>query len=153
MKTLITTLLLGTLLVLGLQTKPAAALFEGSKDQACQGIQLSDQAQSNSCDSTKTTNDITVSNVLRIALNGFSLVVGVIAVIMVIVGGLKYITSSGDSSNVTSAKNTILYALVGLVVVALAQVIVRFVINKATTLPACGHSTVASANNVACKTP
>jgi hypothetical protein len=49
---------------------------------------------------------------------------------MIIIGGLKYITSGGDSSNVTGAKNTILYAVVGLVVVAMAQFIVRFVLTK-----------------------
>ncbi len=51
---------------------------------------------------------------------------------MIIVGGLKYITSGGDSGNITSAKNTILYAIVGLIVVALAQIIVRFVLQRAT---------------------
>lgn len=60
----------------------------------------------------------------------FSLVVGIVAVIMIIIGGMKYVLSSGDSSNVTSAKNTILYAIVGLVIVALAQVIVVFVLNQ-----------------------
>jgi hypothetical protein len=52
---------------------------------------------------------------------------------MIIVGGLKYITSGGDSGNVSGAKNTILYAIVGLVVVALAQIIVRFVLTRVTT--------------------
>lgn len=64
------------------------------------------------------------------AVNIISLVVGIVAVIMIIVGGFKYITSSGDSGKVGSAKNTILYAIIGLVVVALAQVIVKFVLNK-----------------------
>lgn len=64
------------------------------------------------------------------AINIISLVVGIVAVIMIIVGGFKYITSSGDSGKVGSAKNTILYAIIGLVVVALAQVIVRFVLTK-----------------------
>jgi hypothetical protein len=72
----------------------------------------------------------TVDKIIKLVINIFSLVVGVVAVIMIIVGGLKYITSSGDSGNVTGAKNTILYAIIGLVVVALAQVIVRFVLNK-----------------------
>lgn len=63
-------------------------------------------------------------------INIFSIVVGVISVIMIIIGGLKYITSSGDSNNVTSAKNTILYAVIGLVVVAFAQIIVLFVLEN-----------------------
>ncbi len=71
-----------------------------------------------------------VNNIIKLVINIFSLVVGVISVIMIIIGGLKYITSSGDSTNVQGAKNTILYAIIGLVVVALAQVIVRFVLAK-----------------------
>ena len=67
-------------------------------------------------------------------VNIFSAVVGIIAVIMIIVGGLRFITSGGDSSRVGAAKTTIIYALVGLVVVVLAQLIVHFVINQATGL-------------------
>jgi uncharacterized membrane protein YuzA (DUF378 family) len=66
-------------------------------------------------------------------VNIFSLIVGIVAVIMIIVGGLKYITSGGDSNNVSSAKSTIIYAIIGLVVVALAQFIVQFVLNKVTS--------------------
>ncbi|MCA1807365.1 MAG: pilin [Actinobacteria bacterium] len=73
-----------------------------------------------------------VQGIITTTINIFSLVVGVISVIMIIIGGLKYITSGGDSGNVTGAKNTILYAVIGLVVVALAQVIVRFVLNTTT---------------------
>ncbi len=71
-----------------------------------------------------------LQGILRLVLNIFSVLVGVIAVIMIIVSGLKYITSAGDSNSVNSAKNTLLYAVVGLVVVALAQVIVKYVLAK-----------------------
>ena len=73
-----------------------------------------------------------VQNILTLVLNIFSVVVGIIAVIMIIVGGFKYITSGGNDSNVASAKNTILYAVIGLIIVALAQIIVHFVLSKAT---------------------
>ncbi len=73
-----------------------------------------------------------VDEIVSQVINILSLAVGVVAVVMIIVGGLRYITSGGDSGNVTGAKNTILYAVVGLVVVALAQVIVRFVVDRAT---------------------
>jgi hypothetical protein len=72
----------------------------------------------------------TVNDIIADVINIFSLVVGVVSVIMIIVGGLKYITSGGDSGSVGGAKNTILYALIGLVIVALAQVIVRFVLGQ-----------------------
>lgn len=72
-----------------------------------------------------------VDSIVTSVVNVLSLIVGVAAVIMVMVGGMRYITSNGDSGQVGNAKNTILYAIVGLIVVALAQVIVRFVVNKA----------------------
>ena len=71
---------------------------------------------------------------LKRIINIFSVIVGVIAVIMIIVGGLKYITSGGESSNVSGAKNTIIYAIVGLIIVALSQFIVRFVLSNATAI-------------------
>jgi hypothetical protein len=74
-----------------------------------------------------------VDNVVTQVINIVSLLVGVAAVIMIMVGGLRYVTSNGDSGQVGNAKNTILYAVVGLVVVALAQIIVRFVVSKAVT--------------------
>ncbi|HMT18630.1 MAG TPA: hypothetical protein PKD20_04425 [Candidatus Saccharibacteria bacterium] len=74
-----------------------------------------------------------VDNLVKNVINIISLVVGIAAVVMIIIGGLRYVTSNGDSGQVGNAKNTILYAVVGLVVVALAQVIVRFVVAKATT--------------------
>ena len=74
-----------------------------------------------------------VDSIITDVIDILSIVVGVIAVIMIIIGGLKYITSNGDSGNVTGAKNTILYAVVGLVVVAVAQIIVTFVVGRVTT--------------------
>ncbi|HEY1064365.1 MAG TPA: pilin [Candidatus Saccharimonadales bacterium] len=62
-------------------------------------------------------------------VNILSMIVGVIAVVMIIVGGFRYITSGGDSGNVSGAKNTLIYAIVGLVIVALAQFIVHFVLD------------------------
>ena len=73
-----------------------------------------------------------LNDLIAQVINIFSVIVGVVAVIMIIVGGFRYITSGGDSGNVTSAKNTILYAIVGLIIVALAQFIVKFVLSKAT---------------------
>ena len=54
--------------------------------------------------------------------------VGILAVIMLIWGGIRYVLSGGDSGAVSSAKKTILYAVVGLIVAILAYAIVNFVI-------------------------
>jgi hypothetical protein len=74
----------------------------------------------------------TPNNLIKRIVDFFSLIVGAVSIIMIIYGGFKYITSAGNDSNVGAAKNTILYALIGLIIVALAQVIVRFVLSKAT---------------------
>ena len=55
--------------------------------------------------------------------------VGIISVIMLIYGGLRYVVSGGDSKKVTDAKNTIIYAIIGLIVAILSYAIVNFVIN------------------------
>jgi len=57
-------------------------------------------------------------------------VVGAISVIMVIVGGLRYVVSGGNTGNVATAKNTILYAVVGLIISIMAYAIVNFVIGS-----------------------
>ncbi len=59
--------------------------------------------------------------------------IGAVSVIMLIIGGIKYTISGGDSGQVTSAKNTILYAIIGLVVAFLAFAIVNFVLDKLVT--------------------
>ena len=56
--------------------------------------------------------------------------VGAISVIMVVVGGLRYVISGGNTTNVGAAKNTILYAIVGLVISLLAYAIINFVIGS-----------------------
>jgi len=73
-----------------------------------------------------------VNDLITTIVNIFSIIVGLISVIMIIYGGFRYVTSGGDSNNVSNAKNTIIYAIIGLVVVALAQFIVQFVLDKVT---------------------
>ena len=55
-------------------------------------------------------------------------IVGAVAVIMLIVGGIRYVTSGGAQDHVTAAKNTIMYAIIGIVVSVLAYAVVNFVI-------------------------
>lgn len=71
-----------------------------------------------------------VNNLLETVLNLLSIVAGVIAVIMIIVSGLKYVTSQGDAQGVSSAKKTLIYAIVGIIIVAFAQFIVKFVLQR-----------------------
>jgi len=83
-----------------------------------------------SCSSGDATQHI--NNIVHTIVNLLSALVGIVAVIMIIVGGLRYITSGGNDTSVTSAKNTILYAIIGLIIVAFAQVLVRFTLAKVT---------------------
>jgi Type IV secretion system pilin len=108
---------------------PATSTTEVNKNLNC-GANLNFDSNCAGTENEDAGNDINtlVTNVINI----ISLVVGVVAVIMIIVGGLRYITSAGESGSVTGAKNTIMYAIVGLIVVAMAQLIVRFVVNRAT---------------------
>jgi hypothetical protein len=68
--------------------------------------------------------------VINKAANLVSILVGIASVIMIIIGGTKYILSTGDPARVNSAKNTILYALIGLGIAIFAQVIIRFVLSQ-----------------------
>lgn len=67
-------------------------------------------------------------------------IVGAISVIMIIIGGIRYIVSGGNSNNVTEAKNTILYAVVGIVIAVLGYAIVNFVIGSFSTGGGAGGS-------------
>ena len=58
------------------------------------------------------------------------IIIGALAVIMLIIGGIMYVLSAGDSKRVESAKNTILYAIIGIVVAVFAGTIVHFVLNN-----------------------
>jgi len=74
-----------------------------------------------------------LDSIVGTVINVLSIIVGIASVIMLIIAAMKYITSGGDSAKISSAKSTIVYALVGIVVVALAQILVKFVINETTT--------------------
>lgn len=68
--------------------------------------------------------------VIQTGINILLYIIGVISVIMIIIGGLRYATSGGNASTVTSAKNTILYAVIGLVVAIFAYAIINFVMSN-----------------------
>lgn len=65
---------------------------------------------------------------IKTIVNILLFLLGAIAVIMIIIGGIRYSTSNGDAGSVKGAKDTILYAVIGLVVAILAYAIVNFVL-------------------------
>lgn len=60
--------------------------------------------------------------------NGVYAIAGIVAVVFIIIGGVQYITASGDTGKVVKAKNTIMYSVIGLVIVILAAAITGFLI-------------------------
>lgn len=98
--------------VLPVQTVNAVNVFGG-----CSG------SSSQVCKDTSTGNSM-----IRDVVNLLLYALGVIAVIMIVIGGIRYATSDGDSAKLKSARDTILYSVVGLVIGLLAYTIVNFVI-------------------------
>ena len=67
------------------------------------------------------------SGVFSEITNVLLFITGAIAVIMIVIGGLRYVISGGDAKQVDAAKNTILYAIIGIIVAILAYAIINFV--------------------------
>lgn len=69
-------------------------------------------------------------SIVKTIVNTLMFVIGIVAVVMIIFSGVKYAISMGDSGNITKAKNTLMYSIVGLAVTFLAYAIVNFVIDS-----------------------
>ncbi|HSX30403.1 MAG TPA: hypothetical protein VLE99_00595 [Candidatus Saccharimonadales bacterium] len=139
-KTIVSLLSAATLVAVPLAVPAIASASDptnasGATIQGClaQGSNLEASTDSTCINTTTTAGTTNVNSIIKTVINVFSVVVGVVAVIMIIVGGFRYIASGGDSNKITGAKNTIIYAIIGLVVVAMAQFIVQFVLNKVTS--------------------
>ena len=74
-------------------------------------------------------NDNLTNDIIHI-LNGVIATLGLVAVIVIIIGGVNYMTSTGDPAKVKKAKDTILYGLIGLIICVLSFAIVNFVIKN-----------------------
>jgi hypothetical protein len=105
---------------------PMAQVGAQNAADVCRGV----AAAGGSC--SESGGGTTVNRIIGLVVNILSTIVGIVAVIMIIIGGFKYVTSGGDSSSISSAKQTILYAIVGLIIVAMAQMITGFVLGRAT---------------------
>ena len=127
MKILQTILMTLSLIALfGFIAPPAMAANDEAKEKACTAIGGTYDAGVCSTGGSMSSPQDIVSAVIQI----FAWVVGAISVIMLIFAGLKYVTSGGDSNKIASAKNTIIYAVIGLILVVLSTVIVNFVLKK-----------------------
>lgn len=102
--------------------------FEG----VCSGVPVAGDEGSSVCaDKANTGDPLSGSDGLLLKIVGIvTFITGMASIIIIILGGLKYVTSNGDSNSINSAKNTILYAIIGLVVSLLSRGIIVFVINR-----------------------
>lgn len=97
----------------------STATFADAAQSLIDGV---DKTEGGSSNNTSLGDGIeTVTNLLLFAI-------GVISVIAIILGGIRYATANGDQGQVTQAKNTILYAVIGLVVALIAFAITEFVV-------------------------
>ena len=116
-KLILPVLLIGVMAVATVANASALTLQEGAQAAQCDG-----------CPSDLFGD----TGVFKQVTNTILYIVGIIAVIMLIIGGIRYVISGGDAKKVIDAKNTVLYAIIGLIIAFLAFAIVNFVI---TALP------------------
>jgi hypothetical protein len=123
---------LALMVSLGGATVAATVISAGPAFAACNNdpttATLSEAAQCSKGGSQSTNLFGGDNSIFTIAANTLIFLVGAIAVIYLIVGGLRYVVSGGDSKAVTAAKDTILYAIVGIVVAVISYAVVNFVI-------------------------
>ena len=138
MKQIIKTLILGLALGGVFAVAPPAMSSELVSAQVNTGL-----------DMTKTGNEPKggVDGLIKNVINILLWAIGIIAVVMIIIGGIRYATSAGDSNSAKSAMNTILYSVIGLVIAIFAYAIVNFVITNVGTTSSTSTSASASAIN------
>ena len=100
---------------------------QASADDICDNTNISAEIRA-AAGCPNVSNVSNLQSVITNILNSIIAVSGIVAVIFIIIGGINYMTSSGDSAKVQKAKNTILYACIGLIICALAFAIVNWVI-------------------------
>ncbi|MDO8336595.1 MAG: hypothetical protein Q7T74_07545 [Candidatus Saccharibacteria bacterium] len=96
-----------------------------TKDQAQDGVK-----KAGGTGSGNTANDFTA--VIKSVIGIISFLIGLIAVLMIVIAGFRFVTSNGDANTVSSARNTILYAIIGIVIAVMAYAIVNFVLDNLT---------------------
>jgi hypothetical protein len=104
----------------------APALAASAKEEVCSGIGAASGAKG--CEAPK--GSPTVNSVINTVINIMSAFVGILAVLMIIFSGFRYVTAGGDSGKISQAKNTLIYAIVGVVVAGVSQLLVRYVVVK-----------------------
>lgn len=129
-------LLIGSFIALAAVVSPLVPSASAQGAECAEGVSGGAQAGIDCAYSEGTPTQLFGSDgsVFTTIVNVLLFVIGAISVIMLIIGGVRYTISAGDSGNVTAAKNTILYAIIGLVIAFLAYAIVNWVLGAVTAL-------------------
>ena len=130
---ILTLMVVGSLFIIGGSSVGAATLNSICNDSAVTGSNGagSNVGSSAYCkDQAKPQATNPVLGTLNLVINILTGIAGLVAVIMIIISGLQMVSSNGNPERISHARNTILYALIGLVIVALARIIILFIMNK-----------------------
>lgn len=108
------------LLVTTAPTSYAVNVFGGQADQSVDGSKVVTNQNKGGSDLPTTIKEV---------ISTIFVILGILAVIMIIIGGIRYTTSNGDPGQIKNAKNTIMYAVIGLILAILSYAIVNFVLS------------------------
>lgn len=108
----------------GVNSQRALANVANSKDAVCEGIGGATGASCTPAEANR------VTETIRGALRIFQVIAGIVAVFYMVIAGLRFITSSGSSDGVKSARNTILYSAIGIIIVIVSEAIIQLVLKR-----------------------
>lgn len=129
MKSKIISLTLSALLATGIVATSVAPAVSAVDVDICSSSASQEVKKAAGCN---TTNKDSANKLIINIINWVMGIIGMVAVVAIIIGGVQYMTSAGDPGKVKKAKDTILYAVIGLIIASLSAIIVNFVIDVAT---------------------
>ncbi|MBR0488399.1 hypothetical protein IJJ39_01845 [Candidatus Saccharibacteria bacterium] len=153
MKTKLTKIIAIVLAVFGLATASLAPLILSSPtyadDDICnrKDIPQSVKDAYGQCTNSNSGSENDFRDAITNIINGIIAVLGVVAVVVIVIGGVLYMTSAGDPGKVKRAKDTILYAAIGLIICVLSFAIVNFVIKGIIEAPNNSGSSIQSSSS------
>lgn len=106
-------------------TVPSPAAAQSTEQALCEGAGGTFSGGKCSGGTNKT-----VEGTFRTVANVLIFIVGAVSVLMIIIGGLRYTLSAGDQSAITAAKNTVLFAVIGVVIAVVSFAIVNFILTR-----------------------
>lgn len=125
----ITKIILSLVMLFTVAAAPVASVY-AAKDIDDAKTEVQEEA----CKNVKNCNEANpLGGIFQLIANVMLFLVGAVAVIMLIIGGFRYVTSNGDAGAIKGAKDTIMYAIIGIVVAFLAYAAVNFVVTQLTS--------------------